>query len=131
MPVLVGYVPTPVGYAALEQAIVEAKLRGTAVHVVNVALGENFADVTFADDKDLDAVRERIEEEGLGHRIRRITGASNVAEEIIHAAEEDSCDLIVVGIRRVSQVAKMLLGSSAREIITSAPCPVLTVRPRA
>ncbi len=60
MSVLVGYVPTPEGASALEQAIQQATLRSTSLLVVNVAIGSNYADVTFADEKDLDAVRARL-----------------------------------------------------------------------
>jgi nucleotide-binding universal stress UspA family protein len=43
--------------------------------------------------------------------------------------EENKIDLIVLGTRGRSGLAKFLLGSTAEEIFRKAPCPVLTVGP--
>ncbi len=43
--------------------------------------------------------------------------------------EVNDIDLIVIGTRGRSGVAKLLLGSAAEEILRRAPCPVLTVGP--
>jgi nucleotide-binding universal stress UspA family protein len=129
MSVLVGYVPTPEGAAALHQAREQASLRSTSIIVVNVALGSNYADVTFADEKDLDAVRTRLNDAGVECTIKQIVGASDVAGEILALAESENVELIVVGLRRSSPVRIALLGSNAQRIILTAPCPVLSVRP--
>jgi nucleotide-binding universal stress UspA family protein len=52
---------------------------------------------------------------------------SNVAAAI----EGCNIDLIVMGTRGRSGIGKLLLGSVAEEIFRQAPCPVLTVGPRA
>jgi nucleotide-binding universal stress UspA family protein len=130
MSVLVGYVPTPEGGAALREAAEQATLRSTSIVVVNVALGSNFADATFADEKDLDAVRERLTQRGLEHSIKQIVGATDVAGELLALAESEQVDLIVVGLRRTSPFGIVLLGSNAQRIILTAPCPVLSVRPK-
>jgi nucleotide-binding universal stress UspA family protein len=130
MSVLVGYVPTAEGTVALEQAIEQAALRSTSILIVNVALGSNFADVTFADEKELDAVAQRLTAAGIAHEIKQIVGATDVAGEILALAESENADLIVVGLRRSSPVRIALLGSNAQRIILTAPCPVLSVRPK-
>jgi nucleotide-binding universal stress UspA family protein len=129
MSVLVAYVPTPEGVAALQQASEQATLRATSMIVVNVALGSNYADITFADEKDLDAVRSRLSDAGIENTIRQIVGATDVAGEILALAESENAELIVVGLRRSSPVRIALLGSNAQRIILTAPCPVLSVRP--
>jgi len=43
--------------------------------------------------------------------------------------EESDVDLVVIGTRGRSGIAKFLLGSAAEEIFRQAPCPVLTVGP--
>lgn len=131
MSILVGYVPTPEGAAALEQAIEQARLRSTSVIVANVAIGTNFADVTFADEKDLDAVRESLTEAGVDFTVKQIVGATEVSGEILALAESEAVDLIVVGLRRSSPFGAVLLGSNAQRIILSAPCAVLSIRPKA
>ncbi len=45
------------------------------------------------------------------------------------AIEERDVDLIIIGTRGRSGVAKFVLGSAAEEIFRQAPCPVLTVGP--
>jgi nucleotide-binding universal stress UspA family protein len=129
MSILVGYVPTPEGNIAMRHAVEEAKLRSTPIIVVNVALGTNFADKTFADEKELDAVAKRLTDEGVEHVMKQITGATDVAGEILALAESEQVELIVVGLRRSSPVQIVLLGSNAQRIILTAPCPVLSVRP--
>ncbi len=129
MSVLVGYVPTAEGAVALEQAIQQASLRSTSLLVVNVALGSDYADVTFADEKDLDAVRHRMTTAGISHEIKQVVGATDVAGEILAQAESTGAELIVVGLRRSSPLGIVFLGSNAQRIILTAPCPVLSVRP--
>jgi nucleotide-binding universal stress UspA family protein len=129
MTVLVSYVPTPEGFVALEAGINAAKNTDTGLAVLNVAVGDNFADPTFADEKDLDAVRADISRTGLEVDVRQVTNARDVSEEVLKLAEELPASMIVVGLRRRSPVGKLLLGSNAQHIILSANCPVLSVRP--
>lgn len=129
MTVLVAYVPTPEGVAALAIGIAEAKWRGSRMVVVNVAVGQNFADATFADEKDLDAVRQRLAEEGVAHDIRQILEASDVGGSILEVAGQTRAELIVLGLRRMSPIGKFLLGSTIQDVMRGADCPVLTVRP--
>lgn len=129
MSVLLSYVPTPEGWAALDLAIKEAILRGTGIVVVNVALGSNFGDITFADEKDLDAVRARLDELGITNEVEQVVGAEDVADAVLIAAAKHDAEMIVVGLRRRSPMGKALLGSNAQSIIVSATCPVLSIRP--
>jgi nucleotide-binding universal stress UspA family protein len=130
MSILIGYVPTNEGGVALDLAMEQATLRATSITVVNVALGANYADVTFADEKELDAVRGSLTGAGIEHTVKQIVGATDVAGEILALAESEGSELIVVGLRRSSPFGIVLLGSNAQRIILSAPCPVLSVRPR-
>ena len=51
------------------------------------------------------------------------------AEEILREAEEHPADLIVVGTRGRSGIARLLLGSVAGRVAFHAPCSVLVARP--
>ena len=55
-------------------------------------------------------------------------GKRTAAEDIIACATEEGVDEIVVGIKKRSQLGKMIFGSTARMLIMQAPCPVLTVK---
>jgi nucleotide-binding universal stress UspA family protein len=129
MSVLVSYIPTPEGWAALAAGQLEATLRGTSVVVANVAVGKDYADITFADEKDLDGVRAGLTAAHLAFEVVQIEDALDVADAVLSIAAERDTDLIVVGLRRRSPVGKALLGSNAQRIILGADCPVLSVRP--
>lgn len=50
------------------------------------------------------------------------------AEQIVHRAEVEGTDLIVVGHRGKSLLARWLLGSVSKRVLSYAPCAVLVVR---
>jgi nucleotide-binding universal stress UspA family protein len=52
----------------------------------------------------------------------------SVAEEIVRYAREHQIDEIVIGLRRRSPLGKLLFGSTSRQVILDAPCPVLSVK---
>ena len=49
------------------------------------------------------------------------------AAEILAAANEANCDLIVMGTHGRTGFRRLLLGSVAEQVLRRAPCPVLTV----
>jgi nucleotide-binding universal stress UspA family protein len=49
--------------------------------------------------------------------------------EIVRVAQEHEVDLIVMGVHGKGVVDLALFGSTANQVVRSAPCPVLTVRP--
>ncbi|HET6876016.1 MAG TPA: universal stress protein [Jatrophihabitans sp.] len=130
MSVVVGYVPDNTGFLAIKEAAREARWRETDVMVVNVVdTTSGYAVPTAADEKQMDAVESYLRDAGVPYSNRQITHqAGSAAEEILQLAAESSAELIVVGIRRRSAVAKAVLGSNAQRILTAAPCPVLAVR---
>lgn len=50
------------------------------------------------------------------------------AEQIVHRAEEDKVDLIILGRRGMSRFEKWLLGSVSERVLRYAHCPVMVVR---
>ncbi len=66
--------------------------------------------------------------EGIGVPAKLRLEEGYPSERIVEIAEEESADLIVVGSRGRSKLAKMLLGSVASRVIAAAKCPVLVVR---
>ena len=49
-------------------------------------------------------------------------------EQIVHRAETDHVDLIVLGRRGKSRWEKMLVGSTAEKVLRYAHCPVMVIR---
>jgi nucleotide-binding universal stress UspA family protein len=65
---------------------------------------------------------ERLEEAGVA--VERLATGGEVARSILDAAEDHDVDSIVVGGRKQSGVAKVLLGSTAQDVLLSATYPV-------
>jgi nucleotide-binding universal stress UspA family protein len=65
---------------------------------------------------------------GISCKTHLASGEKTAAEDIIAYANKEGVEEIVVGIKRRSQLGKMLFGSTARMLIMEAPCPVLTVK---
>ncbi|HYJ74448.1 MAG TPA: universal stress protein [Kineosporiaceae bacterium] len=130
MAVVVGYVPTAEGRAALRQAARECRLRSTRLVVVNSHRGGRRFDEDDAArwEKELDEVGTRLDAEGLEHEVRQLVQGLEPAEDLIAVAEEVSADMIVIGLRRRSPVGKLILGSNAQRVLLDAPCPVLAVK---
>jgi nucleotide-binding universal stress UspA family protein len=51
--------------------------------------------------------------------------------EIVDAAERERADLLVLGTHGRRGASRLLVGSIAARVVANAPCPVLTIRPRA
>jgi len=79
-------------------------------------------------EQNLDQVKRDFATLALACDTHVVVSALSAGEEIVQFAEQNSIDLIVIGIRRRSKVGKLLFGSNAQLIILTAPCPVLTVK---
>ncbi len=129
MGIVVGYLATAEGRAALAAAIEEAGRRQTGVVVVVSARpGEPEADRAIIE-ADLETVRAQLAESGVEHEIRLVE-SGDVADDLIVTAEQVDAQLIVLGLRRRSPVGKLILGANAQRVLFDACCPVLTVKPR-
>ena len=130
MTIVVGYLKTDEGEAALDRAIDEARLRDDRVIVVHSMRGgeRDEGDRVMAYREQLEAIRARLAAEGLDGDVREFVRGRSPDEDVLEAAEESGADLIVIGLRRRSPVGKLVLGSNAQTILLNAECPVLTVK---
>ncbi len=126
--IVVGYIPTPQGTAALDAAIQLATTDRARVTVVNTGRAGNYADALFATAEDIDAIDAELAKAGLDHEVRQPTEGHAASEAILQAADEVGADLIVIGIRRRSPVGKVVMGSTAQNILLDATCAVLAVK---
>ena len=129
MSVVVGYVATPEGEAALAAATAEARRRDVRLVVILSERGHRFGTDSGEIGAQADDVSRRLDESGLSFQVRQTMRGRDVAEDIISAALNEAGELIVIGLRRRSPVGKLILGSNAQRILLDAPCPVLAVKP--
>lgn len=130
MKVLVGFLDTPEGEAALAAAIDEVKLRDATLVVVHSLYGGGRDEERLPESaKSLHDVEARLDAEGLDYEIRELVRGNAPGDDLLAFAAEEDIDLIVIGVRRRSPVGKLVLGSNAQNILLNANCPVLAVKP--
>lgn len=133
MSVVVGFVPTPEGRAALVRAATEAHLRRTSLVVVASQGAGPEKDPKKKDavarlEAELERIGARLKEQGLTHELRRLDRGRLPSEDLLEVAEDVDAELIVIGLRRRSPVGKLILGSQAQQILLDASRPVLAVK---
>lgn len=130
MAVVVGYVPTKEGRAALHRAAQECRLRKAKLVVVSSARGGRGQDEREMRqfEEALTQVRSDLDTAGVEHEERQFVRGNEPAEDLIAVADEIGADFIVIGLRRRTPVGKLLLGSNAQRILLEATCPVLAVK---
>lgn len=122
MTILVAYQETAEGRAAIDRAILEARLRKTDLVVMAAPAlvhgGEHPGE--------LDGILAAVDdvEVSLRHPVR----PDHLADEIVDLGSELDVDMIVIGLRRRSPVGKLFLGSAAQDVLLNATVPVLAIR---
>jgi nucleotide-binding universal stress UspA family protein len=128
MTIVVGYVPTPEGEAAFDQAIKEARKAQSKLVVINSSRGDALVDKRYAGEAEIEGIDQRLGKEGIEHIILQPVRGHDAAAEVLDAAEEHNASLIVIGLRRRTPVGKLIMGSVSQRILLEADCPVLAVK---
>ncbi len=121
MAVVVGYAGNDEGRAALARGVVEAAGRRTGLVVVDTGREATPPEQLAA------VAAEAAGSSGVEVVLAAPAGVRDAAEEVITAAE--GAELVVIGLRRRTNVGKLILGANATRILLEASCPVLTVKP--
>lgn len=129
MKIVVGYLPTPEGSAAVDHAVAQATTGQDTLIVVNTGRNGDYAHPNFASAQDLDALDAELTKAGIEHEVRQPVEGRSAAEEILAAAQDVGAELIVIGLRPRSPVGKLITGSTAQQVLLDAGCPVLAVKP--
>ena len=128
--IVVGFVPTKEGRAALTRAVEEAKLRRAPLVVINSSRGGRDFDgeQSAKSEEELERLEQELKADGVEIEVRQLVRGKEPAEDLIAIADEAHADLIVIGLRRRTPVGKLILGSNAQRILLDATCPVLAVK---
>ena len=128
MSIVVGYLATVEGRAALDAAVRESALRKERVIVVVSTRSDEPSEQQHDLDVALASVHAELEAAGVEHEIRVLVGG-DVADDLLGTAEDSRAELVILGLRRRSPVGKLILGANAQRVLFDAPCPVMTVKP--
>ncbi|MGC5615485.1 universal stress protein [Georgenia sp. Z1491] len=128
MAVIVSYVPTPEGHAALQHAVRTARDRGQSLRVVDgsggrSSVGGEKGEVPYDD------VTTLLTDAGVEFSVAAPAApGANLDDTTAAEVQDPAEDIIIVGIRHRSAVGKFLLGSSTQRLLLSAECPVVVVK---
>ena len=76
-------------------------------------------------------VRAQVAKSGMGIPRMSITVLPGIPyEKIVHFAEENNADIIMIGHRGMSNLKRFFLGSVAAKVVAHAPCSVYVHRPK-
>jgi nucleotide-binding universal stress UspA family protein len=127
--IVVGFIRTPEGEAAVDAAVEEARRRGGRLVVVHSSRGgDQDAETVMADREALEKLEQRLRGEGVEVTVNDFARGKDPAEDLVDVANTEQAALIVIGLRRRSPVGKLLMGSNAQQILLTADCPVLAVK---
>ena len=125
--VVVGYIPSAEGRAALDRGIVEARIRNARLVVVNTR-GDSLIDDRYLQADARAALEAELATLDIESELRQVGDGEDVAENLEAVANDVDASLIVIGLRRRSAVGKLILGSAASRILLTVSHPVLTVK---
>ncbi|GAA4921253.1 nucleotide-binding universal stress UspA family protein [Nonomuraea thailandensis] len=128
MTILVGYLPTPEGEAAVDAGLREGRLRGERVIIVNSPRRGAPIDEHKIDDAAGAELLRRAQEAGVDAELRQPLHDDDLPETFEALAKETGATLVVIGLRHRSLVGKFIMGSEAQRILMESTVPVLTVK---
>lgn len=134
--IMVGYDGSKPAEKAVEIAFSLAESTDCKVLIFSVARPPEPATRVEVDAM-LDDAREHFEEsfkrltksaEERGVSVETAIAVGHPIQQIVHRAEADRIDLIILGRRGMSRFEKMLVGSTSEKVLRYAHCPVMVVR---
>ncbi|MGB2590806.1 MAG: universal stress protein [Candidatus Acidiferrum sp.] len=133
--ILIGYDGSAQSDKATESGLALARSLDAKVLLFAVARPPEPATMVELDAM-LDDAREHFEErfskiiqraKDLAVELQTDIAVGHPVEQIVHRAETDQVDLIVLGRRGKSRFERMLVGSTAEKVLRYAHCPVMVV----
>ncbi len=130
MRIVVGYLRTREGRAALTRAIEEARLRDSELLVVHSMRGGDRDELEqiMSYREEFEKLEAELAATGVPYRLVEYARGNSPSEDLLQAARDEQAELIVIGIRRRSPVGKLVLGSNSQHILLHADCDVLAVK---
>jgi nucleotide-binding universal stress UspA family protein len=79
-------------------------------------------------ERDLEYAKTFFDKDGIPCETHLLIRGLSPGEDLIEFANENEIDEIIVGVKRRSNVGKLIFGSNARYVIMEANCPVVTIK---
>ena len=127
MTILVAYVDRPEGQAALDKGIEIAVRRNEPLVVINAGPGGRDS-AGIVDGFEGERIGKRLAELPIQAEFKHFVRGRSTIEEIEALVAQLNVSVLIIGLRKRSAVGKLLLGSTAQEILLNVSCPVLAVK---
>lgn len=127
--IVIGYVPSPVGEAALGAGLAEATARGDDVVILNSPRRRSTVDGELIDAAAANELVARATALGVTARVDQSDHGDDIVETFRAVAEAASARLVVIGMRRRTPVGKLVTGSDAQRLLLDLDVPILAVKP--
>ncbi len=131
MKILVGYNGSNESKKALKLAQKHAKELGAKIEIAtSIARIEpmKYYDIQKAEQELEWGVKDILNGDETPYETHLLLNPISVGEQLVKFAETHNIDEIIIGLRKRSNVDKMLFGSTAQYVILNASCPVVTVK---
>ncbi|ATG51150.1 universal stress protein [Brachybacterium vulturis] len=127
MAVVVGFIPTEVGFKALSAARDEAEQRGGPLIIVNVQREGISVDPRHANEQHREIARDLLRGTSVRVEFRQETTEYDIADVLLDVTEAEEAELLVLGVRRQQDLARHLLGLTVQKLLLSSNSEVLVV----
>jgi nucleotide-binding universal stress UspA family protein len=128
MTILIGYLPSPAGEAALSYGIDEAALRKTDAVIVNSPRRGSTVDGGLIDEEASQSLVARAAASGVTAKVDHALHGADIVEVFASLVARTGADLVVIGLRHRSPVGKLVMGSSAQRLLLELGVPILAVK---
>jgi len=127
--IVIGYVPSAVGEAALEAGLAEAAVHGDQVVILNSPRRRTTVDGDLVDEAAADALVARASSAGVTATVDHADHGDDLVEAFQAVVDRTAARLVVIGLRRRSPVGKLVTGSDAQRLLLDLDVPILAVKP--
>lgn len=129
MTILIGFVPTPAGEAALAEGLSEAARSGEDVVILNSPRRGATVDADFIGEDVAQDLLAQASAQGVTARVDQAEHGSDIVDTFEALVESSNARMVVLGLRRRSPVGKLVLGSDAQRLLLELEVPILAVKP--
>ena len=129
MTILIGFVSTPAGEAALAAGLAEAARSGEDVVILNSPRRGATVDAHLIGDDAAEDIIAKASALGVTARVDHADHGSDIVDTFEELVKRTDARMVVLGLRRRSPVGKFLLGSDVQRLLLQLEVPVLAVKP--
>ena len=127
--IVVGFLPSKTGEAALQEAARIARESGNRLVVINSSRTDATYDPALATIAMLEVVEEALTGANIDFIVEQPLG-QDPADHLFEAIDRYSARLVIIGLRRRHLLGRVLFGSTAQRVLMHAKCSVLAVKPQ-